>query len=193
MGGGDSSDLEAVDVHHVLSNERRRIVLQRLRAAGETMSARDLSEHIAERETGESPPPRNIRQSAYVSLHQSHLPKLDDLGIVEYDESEKTVTLDEAASREVETYMRTDPDHGFPWREYQLGLSVLGLVLLTATRLDLPMVASIPDTVCMGAILVLIAAPAVHQTVTGDGSILHRFGAADSGQSGEDSGETGVE
>ena len=72
-----STELEAVEIHDVLSNERRQMVLDRLRESGGTMSARDLSEYIAERETGESPPPRNIRQSAYVSLHQTHLPKLD--------------------------------------------------------------------------------------------------------------------
>ena len=122
------AELDAVEIHHVLSNERRQMVIDQLRETGETMSARALSEHIAEHETGESPPPRNIRQSAYVSLHQTHLPKLDELGIVEYDESDKTVTLDEAASREVGVYMETVSKYGISWSEYYLGVSVLGLV-----------------------------------------------------------------
>ena len=74
------SQLAPVEIHDVLSNERRQKVLELLRDNGHdgSMTARELSERIAEHETGESPPPRNIRQSAYVSLHQTHLPKLDE-------------------------------------------------------------------------------------------------------------------
>lgn len=50
---------------------------------GGTLTARELSERIIAEETGESPPPRNIRQSAYVELHETQLLKLDDLEIVE--------------------------------------------------------------------------------------------------------------
>jgi hypothetical protein len=77
--------LDEGDIHDVLRNERRRHTLELLRDNGETSSVRDLSEEVAALETGESPPPRNIRQSVYVSLHQTHLPKLDDLGIAVYD------------------------------------------------------------------------------------------------------------
>ena len=88
MAESSPGDLEAVEIHDVLSNERRQMVIDRLRESEGTLSARDLSEFIAERETGESPPPRNIRQSAYVSLHQTHLPKLDELGLVVLDDAE---------------------------------------------------------------------------------------------------------
>ena len=194
MAGGSPADLEAVEIHDVLSNERRQMVLGRLRDSEGTMSARDLSEYIAERETGESPPPRNIRQSAYVSLHQTHLPKLDELGIVEYDESEKTVTLDEAASREVSVYMETVPKYGISWSEYYVGVSVLGLLLLVAAWIDVPVVSSAPPAALTGAILVLIAVSAAYQTVQQGSSILHRLGAVGSGAVEEDEGsETGAD
>jgi hypothetical protein len=194
MGESSPADLEAVEIHDVLSNERRQMVLDRLRDSEGTMSARDLSEYIAERETGESPPPRNIRQSAYVSLHQTHLPKLDELGIVEYDESEKTVTLDEAASREVSVYMETVPKYGISWSEYYLGVSLLGLLLFVAARLDVPVVSSAPAAGLTGAVLVLIAVSAAYQTVQQGSSILHRLGAVGSGPTEEDEGsETGAD
>jgi len=189
-----STELEAVEIHDVLSNERRQMVLDRLRESGGTMSARDLSEHIAEHETGESPPPRNIRQSAYVSLHQTHLPKLDELGIVEYDESEKTVTLDEAASREVGVYMETVPKYGISWSEYYFGVSVLGLLLLAATHIGVPLIASIDAAVWTGAVLLLVAVSAAYQTIQQGSSILHRLGAIGSGTAGEEDGrETSVD
>jgi hypothetical protein len=61
------------------------------------MRVRDLSEAVATLETAEDPPPRNKRQSVYVSLHQTHLPKLHELGIVTYDADSKAVTLSESA------------------------------------------------------------------------------------------------
>jgi hypothetical protein len=173
-------NLNAVEIHDVLSNERRQMVLDRLRDSEEPTSARELSEFIAERETGESPPPQNIRQSAYVSLHQTHLPKLDELGIAEYDKSEKTVTLDEAALREVGVYMETVPKYGISWSEYYLGVSVLGLLLFTAARLAVPVVSLVPPAALMGAVLALIAASAVYQTIQQGSSILHRIGAVGS-------------
>jgi len=183
------AELDAVEIHHVLSNERRQIVIDQLRETGKTMSARDLSEHIAECETGESPPPRNIRQSAYVSLHQTHLPKLDELGIVEYDESDKTVTLDEAASREVGVYMETVSKYGISWSEYYLGVSVLGLLLLAATRIGVPVIASVDATVLTGAVFLLVAASATYQTIRQGSSILHRLGAVGSGPASRDEGD----
>jgi DNA-binding transcriptional ArsR family regulator len=107
-------ELAAVDIHDVLSNERRRMVLSILRDENGHTTARELSERIAELETGQTPPPRNIRQSAYVSLHQTHLPKLDNLGIVDYDESTKTVSLTDRARR-VSVYMETVPRYGLSW------------------------------------------------------------------------------
>jgi hypothetical protein len=193
MSGGRSESLEAVEIHDVLSNERRQMVIDKLRESGGTMSARKLSEHIAECETGESPPPRNIRQSAYVSLHQTHLPKLDDLGIVEYDESDKTVTLDETASREVGIYMETVPEYGISWSEYYIGLSVLGVLILVATRVGAPVISSVGTAVWMGVILTLIGGSAVYQTIQQGSSIRHRLGALGSGTDEEDGEETGAD
>ena len=188
-----SGDLEAVEIHDVLSNERRQIVIDMLREAEEAMSARDLSEGIAERETGESPPPRNIRQSAYVSLHQTHLPKLDELGIVDYDESEKTVSLNDEASRQVSVYMETVPKYGISWSEYYLGVSLVGLLLLVATRVGVPVVSAVDAGVWTGAVLALVAVSTVDQTVQQGSSILHRLDALGARSSEEDAAETGAD
>ena len=87
--------LSETRIHEVLSNDRRRMAIEYLQDGDLTL--RELSERIAEAETGESPPPRNIRQSAYVSLQQTHIPKLAELDIVNYDEESKVVSLAEAA------------------------------------------------------------------------------------------------
>jgi hypothetical protein len=167
-------DLEAVEIHEVLSNERRQLILEFLRDAGGILTARELSERIAEVETGERPPPRNIRQSAYVSLHQTHLPKLDELDIIEYDQSAKTVELNERAEQ-VSVYMETVPKYGLAWSEYYLAVSVLGLLLIIAGEIGVPVVASIGSLPLASATFLLIMGSAVYQTVSQQSSVLHRL------------------
>ena len=107
--GADRSDLQEVDIHDVLSNERRQLTLEILASHEDSLTIRELSELVAELETGEQPPPRNKRQSAYVSLQQTHLPKLDKLGIIDYDTTSKRASLTDRADRVV-GYMDDDPD-----------------------------------------------------------------------------------
>jgi hypothetical protein len=167
-------DLEAVEIHDVLSNERRQLILEFLRDAGGILTARELSEKIAEVETGESPPPRNIRQSAYVSLHQTHLPKLNELDIVEYDQSAKTVELNERAEQ-VSVYMERVPKYGLSWAEYYLAVSVLGLLLIVAGEGGVPVLAGVGSLTFAAATFALIIASAVYQTYSQQSSVLHRL------------------
>ncbi len=132
----DGRELDESEIHNVLRNDRRRETLRYLRESDGSLSVDDLSEHIATLETGESPPPRNVRKSVYVSLHQTHLPKLDDLGIVAYDQRSKELTLEDRV-REVEVYMEVVPQHDVSWAAYYFGLGVLELVVLFAAKLSL--------------------------------------------------------
>lgn len=94
-GVGEPRDqsIDSVQIHDVLQNDRRRKALSYLLDNEGATSLRQMSENIAGDESGEDPPPRNKRNSVYISLHQSHLPKLDKVGIVEYDDSSKDVKL----------------------------------------------------------------------------------------------------
>lgn len=103
--------LSEADIHDILRNDRRRNVIKRLQEHGREISLRELSVHIAEIEAGESPPPSDVRNSVYVSLHQTHLPKLDKEGIVEYDNDQKTIVLQESA-RQVSLYMEVITQYG---------------------------------------------------------------------------------
>ncbi|NUB92249.1 hypothetical protein HT576_14620 [Haloterrigena sp. SYSU A121-1] len=83
----EQSELEPDDIFHILQTSRRRHVLRYLRRAGEPMTLRDLAERIAadEHETTVENLTSDQRQRVYISLYQSHLPKLDTRGIVDYD------------------------------------------------------------------------------------------------------------
>lgn len=129
-------ELDPSEIHNVLRNDRRRHAIKRLRETSESISVDALAEHIATVETDESPPPRDVRKSVYVSLHQTHLPKLDELGIVEYDQREQELELCDRA-KEVEVYMEVVPSDTISWGTYYLGVSVLAAVTLLAVRYDL--------------------------------------------------------
>jgi len=103
---------------------------------------RQLAEAIAEAETGESPPPKNIRNSVYNSLHQTHLPKLDRCGVVEYESNRKTIRLTEDARR-VEIYMEIVTPYGITWSEYYSMLGTLSLLVVLAALLDVPGIAAL--------------------------------------------------
>jgi hypothetical protein len=126
------------------------------------LSVRDLSEMVATLETGEDPPPRNKRQSVYVSLHQTHLPKLDELGIVVYDSDSKEVSL-QRKMREVEVYMDVVPKYGLSWGEYYFALGLLGMLTTLAVLLGVPGVAALGITVLASGFFVVLMLSATYQ------------------------------
>jgi hypothetical protein len=166
--------LSETDIHDVLRNDRRRMVLERLGAADGPQTTRELSETIAARETGEQPPPRNVRQSVYISLQQTHLPKLAELDVVEYDEDSKEVRPARNAS-EVGVYMEVVPKYGLAYSEYYAGLGVLGILLVTATSVGVPGLSALSASGWAILVFALVAASATYQTITQRSSLVHRL------------------
>lgn len=121
--------LEEGEIHDILRNDRRREVIEFLFEHDRRTTIRELSEHIAAIESGEDPPPRNVRQSVYVSLHQTHLPKLEGLGVVDYDTDSKDIELHDQAEL-VATYMgQTDGREPDPLVPIYVVLGGLGALL----------------------------------------------------------------
>jgi hypothetical protein len=166
--------LDEADIHDVLRNDRRRLVIERLRNGVGEESVADLAEYIGGVESGESPPPRNIRQSVYVSLHQTHLPKLDELGIVDYDDDEKVVTVADRAD-EVAVYMEVVPKYGISWAEYYFGVGLLGLLSLAGGTVGVPVLATSPPRLVAAVFLGVVTASAAYQLVDQRSSLLHRL------------------
>jgi hypothetical protein len=129
-------------VHDILRNDRRRNAIKYLQENVGEAELRDLSEAIAEMETGESPPPRNIRDSVYNSLHQSHLPKLDQKGFIDYDRDRKTIELTDRV-RHLDVYMEVVNRYGVTWASYYRGLATVALFVIVLTQIDVPVLASV--------------------------------------------------
>ncbi|SEO72520.1 hypothetical protein SAMN04487948_104379 [Halogranum amylolyticum] len=150
------------EVYDILRNDRRRSVIHCLRATGGTRTVGDLADTIAASEADESPPPRNVRQSVYVSLHQTHLPKLDEAGIVAFDPAANEVRLLDGVE-EVEAYLTTSTADAptRPAPRLVLGLAVLGVSLVAVSLLDVPLVSAVRPVHWALVVLVAIAALAL--------------------------------
>lgn len=93
--------LQSDQLFHLLANRRRRGVLYYLKEHEETVSMRELAEQIAAWEHGTTVQllGSGERQRVYISLYQNHLPKLDDNGVIEYDQSRGTIARTDVADQ----------------------------------------------------------------------------------------------
>jgi hypothetical protein len=151
-------------VYDILANPRRRGTIRHLTetAGGRTVSLRDLATAIAAEETGQSPPPRSCRESVYNSLHQTHLPKLDELGIVEYDRKARAVSVRDSA-REIDRYMELLTPYGFTWGEYYRTLGIVSLVSTVASLASVPVLRAVDPLLWASGFLVVFVVSITYQ------------------------------
>lgn len=146
------------DIYEVLSNSRRREALRHLTdVRGCSVTIRDLSAAIAATETGQSPAPKAARESVRSSLHQTHLPKLDELGIVSYDRTTGTVSLCDPA-RDVDRYMEVITPYGLSWSELYRTLGIGSLLVVLAALLEAPLVGAVDPLLWASGSLAAFAA-----------------------------------
>jgi hypothetical protein len=126
------------DLFEVLNNSRRRCALHYLKQhADRRVGLRELVDHVAawENNTTVDKVESAKRKSVYTALRQSHLPKMDDAGVIEYDILRGEVELTDAAQG-AELYLERveqSPRSDIPWGEYYLGLSAVSVALVAAT------------------------------------------------------------
>ncbi len=151
------SELSKDVIFSMLSNQRRRHVLHYLKRNDGPATIRDLAEQIAAWENGVEIQALNYKQRkrVYTSLHQTHLPKLDDCGIVEYNRDRGVVTLTEKVS-ELDVYLEVVPKNDIPWSDYYLGLAGVGLALVVAAWLDIAPFTLLPDIAYAALVTVVL-------------------------------------
>ena len=154
--------LPEVEVYQVLSNSRRREALTELWGHAEPMSLRELSEAIAAAEAGYHPAPRPLRKSVTNTLHQTHLPKMHELELIEYDPDRKTVSACPGA-RQVRQYMDITTVLGMTWGEYYRLLGILGLSFTVASLTLIPGFAAIDPLVPTTLFLCVFALSTIYQ------------------------------
>lgn len=125
-------------VFEMLHSPRRRYVLSYLTDQDDPVELDDLIARVAAREfdTSVEALSESERKRMYVSLYQTHVPKLANAGLVEYDDERGTVALTERAA-DVEHYISEERTQ-VPWHYAYLALSVIGGAVLLATWVDAP-------------------------------------------------------
>ncbi|QSG11727.1 putative trancriptional regulator, ArsR family [Halapricum desulfuricans] len=165
MGTITGGRIDPQEVHEILRNSRRRRVIEQLSDRLGPVTLRELSEEIAAAETGETPPPRRVRDSVYNSLHQTHLPKLNDMGVIDYDQDRKTIRLRERA-KQVNRYMRMVTASGFSWAQVYRTMGVIALISVIFAQVDAPVVGAIPVLLLASGFLGLFAIATAYQMWT---------------------------
>ncbi|WP_135365431.1 DUF7344 domain-containing protein [Halosimplex halophilum] len=88
-------DLSADERYDLLAAERRRTVLAVLTERGAPIALDDLAAAVAAREGGD---PHAATDRFAVSLHHVHLPRMDDLDVVDYNPATNRVEAVRAVS-----------------------------------------------------------------------------------------------
>ncbi len=167
-------------VFDVLKNQRRRYALHYLKQAEGTVQLSDLAEQVAawENDTTVGAISAAERKRVYTALYQSHLPKLDDAGIVDYNQNRGIVELATAAEQ-LDPYLETDTRDDISWCKRYLGIAGVGFALLTAAWLEVPPLAGIGDIGL--ALLVVVAFTVV--------AVAHTYDARRTPSTGEQAPE----
>ncbi len=141
-------------IFSMLSNRRRRYVLYYLNRNPGPASLRDLAERIAawENDVEVANLDYKQRKRVYTSLHQTHLPKLDETGVVDYDRSAGTITLADRAT-DLDVYLKLVDEHDIPWSDCYLGLSTVASLFVAAAWLGVYPFTTLPDLALAGGVV----------------------------------------
>lgn len=133
--GTTESDLSQDVVFDILSNPRRRYVLYYLRTREEPVRLTKLAEEVAawENDTNRSEITEQERKRVYVSLYQTHIPRLAEAGLIDYDKDSGQIALAEGAA-DIDSYLDST-EQSYPWQRIYLGLAVASAGLLAGTVL----------------------------------------------------------
>lgn len=173
------------ELFHLLQNERRRRALDYLRGKEGSVRMRDIVDHVAAAEHDTTPEAlrSDERKRVHIALYQSHLPKLDQAGVLEYNQDRGIVTRTERAA-ELDRFLAAgavadiEPESiggeaAYPgddaadersrvadegWHRYYLALAVLGLLsvgaAVTAPALVAPTTAAVAVAVAFAVLAV---------------------------------------
>ncbi|MDT3435755.1 hypothetical protein [Haloarcula sp. 1CSR25-25] len=131
----DDSGASLDVIFEILKNSRRREVLHYLRERDEQVSLGELAEHVAaiENDTTTDALTSSERKRVYVGLYQCHLPKMDDIGVVDFNQDRGHITLTEMAE-DFEKYLEhSETGQDRQWYQYYAAVSVLGAMVLAAS------------------------------------------------------------
>ncbi len=127
----NGSVLTKGEIFDLLKNSRRRKIIEYLRGHDGSARLDELAEHIAadENDTTVRQLSSDQRKRVYIGLYQCHLPKMDTLGVVEYDKNRGTVELQDSVSSLVPYMEETDDRTGSEERSWVIPVVATGILV----------------------------------------------------------------
>lgn len=187
----ESGEPSREEIFEIVSNQRRRHVVHYLRQQDRPVELRELSTHLSAWENEEAPSAisHDQRRRVYTALRQSHLPKMDEADVIDYD-ADRGVVEASNGIEDVELYLDVVPESEIPRSEYYLGLGVVCAALLTVAWLDVAPFDALPDMawagLCVAAFVVSGAVDTYYDRKRRLGSEGSPPGIADVGESAEE-------
>lgn len=168
----ESAGITVDELFSVLSNRRRRDVLRYLKQVEGEVKVRDLCEQIAawENDTTREELDYEERKRVYTSLHQNHLPRMEDKGFIEYGQRRDEVRLTDAI-RNLTVRLTTD---GRPFAGVRpdartvayLGSAFVALAGTLGVLAGVPAFDPVTPTGVLGVVTVLLLAIAAAHVVS---------------------------
>lgn len=124
------------EAYDLLSNPRRRFVISYLGQRQQPVSLNELAKQVASWENDKPVAELTDQQEkrAYVSIHQTHIPKLEQVDVVEYDSETGQVSISNGA-RQIEQYLPDSDEGSPPWTLFYAGVALLGGLSYLLVRL----------------------------------------------------------
>jgi DNA-binding transcriptional ArsR family regulator len=174
-GPDDQPDLTHGELFDLLANRRRRFALHYLKRETSPVEMGELSTHVAAWEHGVAPEQVSYddRKAVHTSLYQHHAPRLDDMGLVEYDAERGEVRLTERGA-DLDVYLDAVKGRTVSWATYFVGLTGLVVALTIGVWLGVGPMGAL-DAIDLGT--VVTAALAVSATAFAYDAHASRLGS----------------
>lgn len=125
------------ELFNVLSNRRRRFVLDYISKKGGSATIGEISDTIVTWEKkGNFNEVSSDRKNVYTSLQQNHLPRMEEANVINYNKNIGQVELTDNAE-DYTIYLEVVRTKDVPWSQYYLILSSLSIVLMSIVSLNL--------------------------------------------------------
>ncbi|SEG58396.1 DUF7344 domain-containing protein [Halobellus limi] len=144
----NGSSLDKGEIFDLLKNSRRRSTIRYLREHGGNAELKDIAEHIAaeENDTTVRQLSSDQRKRVYIGLYQCHLPKMDKLGVVEYDKNRGTIELQDSVAQLLQYIEPVEEDEGLEWSWTVPAVAAFLVVVVSLGTFGVGPLSAVPPT-----------------------------------------------
>lgn len=153
-------------IFDLLSSPRRRFILYYLHEEGDGLTLQELADEVGawEYEKPIDELTSQERKRVYVSLYQTHIPKLEDSGVIEYDADSGMIDLTSHID-EFGPYLGWEQSSR-AWQAVYLGIALVSILFYAAVTFDIGPFAAISQLVAGLTVVATFVAVAIWQYFT---------------------------